>query len=116
MHRYSILALGAFDYILNKTGNALIRYRPEEVVAVIDPEKAGQTAQQVLGWGGDIPCVSSFNDTKGSDSTHLVIGSAPQGGDLNDAYRKEIRDAIISGCHIISGMHILNRHLGAHFQ
>ena len=106
MYRYSILALGAFDYILNKTGNALIRYRPEEVVAVIDPEKAGQTAQQVLGWGGDIPCVSSFNDTKGSDSTHLVIGSAPQGGDLNDAYRKEIRDAIISGCHIISGMHI----------
>ena len=50
MHRYSILALGAFDYILNKTGNALIRYRPEEVVAVIDPEKA----KVFLGYGSTV--------------------------------------------------------------
>ena len=52
MKRYAVLAIGAFDYILNKTGNMLIRYCPDEVVAVIDPEKVGQTAEQVLGWGG----------------------------------------------------------------
>ena len=39
--RYAILAIGAFDYIENKTGNMLIRNRPGEVVSVIDPEKAG---------------------------------------------------------------------------
>ena len=37
MSRYVILALGSFDYIENKTGNMLIRYKPDEVVAVIDP-------------------------------------------------------------------------------
>ena len=40
MPRYAILAIGAFDYIYSKTGNMLIRYRPDEVVAVIDPEQA----------------------------------------------------------------------------
>ena len=106
MKRYAVLAIGAFDYILNKTGNMLIRYYPDEVVAVIDPEKAGQTAEQVLGWGGDIPCVASFSEAAPHQPTHLVIGSAPPGGVLNNAHRYEIENAIKSGCNIISGMHV----------
>ena len=97
MKRYAVLAIGAFDYILNKTGNMLIRYCPDEVVAVVDPEKAGQTAEQVLGWGGDIPCVASFSEAAPHQPTHLVIGSAPPGGVLNNAHRYEIENAIKSG-------------------
>ena len=37
--RIVILCHRAFNYIYNKTGNMLIRYRPEDVVAVIDREK-----------------------------------------------------------------------------
>ncbi|GIR23429.1 hypothetical protein CM15mP37_09340 [bacterium] len=33
-----ILCHGAFNYIKNKTGNMLIRYRESDVVAVIDHE------------------------------------------------------------------------------
>ena len=106
MPRYAILAIGAFDYIYSKTGNMLIRYRSEEVVVVIDPEQAGKTADKVLGWGGDIPCVASFSDAKYFSPTHLVIGSAPPGGNLDDANRKEIREAVQNGCHIINGMHV----------
>ncbi len=105
MSRYTILALNAFDYILNKTGNMLIRYRPEEVVAVIDPVKAGMTAQEVLGYGGNIPVVSSFEATKSFTPDTLVIGSAPQGGIINAAYRREIRAGIKFRCNVISGMH-----------
>ena len=61
----------------------LIRYCNDKVVAIIDPHKAGKTAKQVLGWGGDIPCVSSFKETIEFSPTHLVIGSAPQGGTLD---------------------------------
>ncbi|MEC9376970.1 MAG: DUF1611 domain-containing protein [Candidatus Neomarinimicrobiota bacterium] len=106
MKRYAVLAIGAFDYILNKTGNMLIRYCPDEVVAVVDPEKAGQTAEQVLGWGGEIPCVASFLEAAPHQPTHLVIGSAPQGGVLDNAHRNEIENAVKAGCHIISGMHV----------
>jgi len=106
MPKYAILALGVFDYILSKTGNALIRYHPENVVGVIDPKQAGKTAKQVLGWGGEIPCVSSINELLKFSPTHLVIGSAPQGGTINEAYRREIIDGLKAGCHLISGMHV----------
>ena len=46
MPRYVILAIGSFNYIHSKTGNMLIRYCNDKVVAIIDPDKAGKTANQ----------------------------------------------------------------------
>ena len=43
MPDFTILCPGSFDYISNKTGNMLIRYRPQEVCCVIDQNKADQT-------------------------------------------------------------------------
>ena len=106
MPRYVILAHGAFDYIYSKTGNMLIRYRAEDVCAVIDSSQTGKTADEILGWGGNIPCVGSFNETKQFSPTHLVIGSAPQGGTLDKDNLMEIDNAIDYGCDIISGMHV----------
>ena len=53
--KFVILSSGVFNYMLNKTGNMLLRYRPEDVCAVISPEHAGKTAQDVIGYGGKIP-------------------------------------------------------------
>ena len=105
MSRFVILAIGSFDYIKNKTGNMLIRYKPDQVLAVIDPYKEGKTAEEVIGYGGDIPCVKSFMDAKKYSPTHLVVGNAPQGGVLDKKSKSEIHDAIQNGCDIISGMH-----------
>ena len=105
MLRYVILAIGSFDYIENKTGNMLIRYQPDKVVAVIDPYKAGKTAKEVLGWGDNIPCVRTFMDAKNFKPTHLVIGNAPKGGILDKNAKIEVEIAIQNGCDIISGMH-----------
>ena len=101
----SILAHNSFDYIYSKTGNMLIRYRPEDICAVIDSSQSGKTAKDVLGWGGSIPCVANFLEAKKFRPTHLVIGSAPQGGTLDRKSLIEIDDAIEYGCDIISGMH-----------
>ena len=60
MASFAILCPNAFDYILNKTGNMLIRYRSEDVCCVIDPITSGKTAQDILGFGGEIPVVSNF--------------------------------------------------------
>ena len=105
MPAYAILCPDAFDYILNKTGNMLIRYRPQDVCCVIDPGKAGRTAQDVLGFGGEIPVVSNFKAATEFDPNAMLIGSAPQGGFINEQYRKELKDAIQYGCDIYSGMH-----------
>ena len=107
MPRYAILAHESFDYILSKTGNMLIRYKPNEVCAVIDRNHYGKTAEDVLGWGGSIPCVLNFDQAKQYAPTHLVIGNAPQGGGLDNKSLIEIEKAISYGCDIISGMHSL---------
>ncbi len=106
MKRIVILAIDAFDYILNKTGNMLLRYRPEDVVAIIDPKKANKTANSVLGYGGDVPVVSSFKETLHLHPDSLVIGNAPPGGIINDDYRDEISEAIQAKCDIYNGMHV----------
>ncbi len=103
--KFAILSHDAFNYILNKTGNMLIRYRTDEVVAVIDRSKTGKTAKSELGYGGDIPVVDSFNSAKAFNPDTLVIGNASQGGFISPAYRAEVVDAIKTGCDIISGMH-----------
>mgnify|MGYP006115347175 FL=1 len=100
-----ILCHDAFDYILNKTGNMLIRYRTDEVVAIIDKSKVGETAESVLGYGGDIPVMENFKRCNDVKPDTLVIGNASQGGFISEAYRKEVVAAIQSGCDIISGMH-----------
>jgi len=103
--RVAILCHNAFNYILNKTGNMLIRYRTDEVVAVIDKSKTGKTAEIELGYGGDIPVVESFKACISKKPDTLVIGNASQGGFISKEYRKEVIAAIESGCDVISGMH-----------
>ena len=77
--RIVILCHGAFNYILNKTGNMLIRYRPEDVVSVIDWEKSGTISETELGYGGDIPVVENFDACVQFKPDTLVIGNASQG-------------------------------------
>ena len=101
MSRFVVLAINSFNHIENKTGNMLIRYRQDEVVAVIDPEKKGLTSKDVIGIGESIPVVESFNDAKKYHPDHLVIGNAPQGGIVSKHMYLEIEEAIKNGINII---------------
>ena len=105
MSRFVVLAINSFNHIENKTGNMLIRYMQDEVVAIIDPEKKGLTSNDVIQIGGDIPVVGSFNDAKKYKPDHLVIGNAPQGGIVSNQMFIEIKEAIRNGINIVSGMH-----------
>ena len=58
--RFLILADGLFGPDSSKTANACIRYTPERVVGVIDGTRAGRTAADVFGFGGDIPVVATL--------------------------------------------------------
>ena len=83
----------------------LIRYRPDEVVAVIDREKVGSSCEKEVGVGGDTPVLSDFNASLHLKPDTLVIGNATQGGFITEEYRQEIANALNSGCDVISGMH-----------
>jgi uncharacterized NAD-dependent epimerase/dehydratase family protein len=105
--RLLLLAEGRFSPLRSKTANGAIAYLHDEVVAVIDSTKAGMTAQQVLGYGGDIPVIAGLAEGLVFKPTHLLIGIAPSGGRLPDSWRTMINDALSSHLHILSGLHTI---------
>ncbi len=103
--RFLILADGDFGPMTSKTANSVIRYRPQQVVGVLDRELAGRTAQDVLGFGGAIPVVGSMQDGLALKPTAVLIGIAPAGGRLPPAWRDWLSEALDAGCELWSGLH-----------
>ncbi len=104
MHRrLVILTQGYSRQLRAKTAVSLLRYRPEEVVAVLDTEEAGKTAEQVFGVGGDIPVVGSLDGAHNANT--LLIGIATPGGFLPEPMRDVILEAIHKGLDVVSGLH-----------
>lgn len=102
----AILAEGQLGVFTAKTAVCVIRYRPRDVVAVIDSTKAGTTAQEHIGVGAGIPVVSSVEETLKWEPDTLIVGIAPPGGGLPREFRKHILDAIRAGMNVLSGLHV----------
>lgn len=103
--RFLILADEKFGPMTSKTANGCIRYTPEQVVAVLDTTQAGRTAEQVLGFGGDIPVVGTFEEGLAQGPNALLIGIAPTGGQLPPHWRDWIRKALVNRLPIWNGLH-----------
>ncbi len=105
MKRYVILAEGAFDEEA-KTATGVMRYAQSPTVAVIDSTRAGTVAgDHVPGLKSDVPVVSTLADTLAFEPTTLLVGVAPAGGKLPDAYRRAILEALENGLDVESGLH-----------
>ena len=104
----TILCEGSFGVETAKTAASAVRYQPERVGSVIDARFAGQTVGEALGFGGDIPIVATFEEALALDPRPeaLLVGIAPQGGRLPDAWRPVLVGALEAGLDIISGLHV----------
>ncbi len=109
MRRIAILAEGSFDRQGAKTAVGVLRYSQDTVVAVIDSTHAGQDAAVALGDpsgpGRGVPIVANFAATLPFDPDTLLIGIAPIGGRLPDAWRSEVLAALRAGLEVVSGLH-----------
>ena len=103
--RLAILADGHLDFHFGKTATGVIRYRPGDVVAVIEPRFAGQTTQSALGFGGGIPIVSSLDEALIYKPDALLIGVATRGGLIPPEWLPALHRAIDNRLDIISGLH-----------
>ena len=104
-HRFLIIAEGNFGPETSKTANSAIRYIPDRVAAVLDSSARGRTAGDVLGYGGDIPVVRTFEDGLRHAPNAIMIGIAPAGGQLPEAWRRWILAALDRGMYVWSGLH-----------
>jgi uncharacterized NAD-dependent epimerase/dehydratase family protein len=105
--RILAVAEGRFSPLKSKTANGAIAYLPGEVVGIVDSTKAGMTAQQVLGYGGEIPVLRTLEEGLNLHPTHMLIGIAPPGGRLPEVWRDLIRQSIKARLHILSGLHTI---------
>ncbi len=103
--RHLIYADGQFGSPASKTGNSVIRYAPRDVAAVLDRRLASGRANDVLGFGGDIPIVASVEDGVALGATSLLVGVAVVGSGLPPELRSALHAAIDRGLDIWNGLH-----------
>jgi uncharacterized NAD-dependent epimerase/dehydratase family protein len=106
--RLAILAEGLFADFHAKTAHGVIRYGRREVVAVVDSQHAGRTADEVVPFClRPVPIVASVADAIGHGASCLLIGVAPTGGKLDPAWRAMLLEAIDAGLDVEAGLHSL---------
>jgi uncharacterized NAD-dependent epimerase/dehydratase family protein len=107
LRRLVILAEGQFAPHSAKTAYGVIRYGRDDVVAVLDSSRAGQNVSTYLP-GHDIPIVATLSESLAlpNPPDALLIGIAPTGGRLPDAWRSTILAAIEAGLDVLSGLHM----------
>jgi uncharacterized NAD-dependent epimerase/dehydratase family protein len=97
--RLLILAEGfSDDPHHGKTLRGVLRYRPEEVLAVLDSRRAGETE-------GGAPVVGDVAAAMRFRPTTALVGVATQGGRFPPAWRELLKDSIRAGLDVENGLH-----------
>lgn len=104
---------GAFGTPNGKTAHGLVRRTERyKILGVIDSVRSGLDAGEVLDnrrsgipiYGGLKEALSRLVD-EGHPVSHFVIGLAPDGGRLAAEDRTAVREALLNGLHVDSGLH-----------
>jgi uncharacterized NAD-dependent epimerase/dehydratase family protein len=104
--RHAVLTEGFLTDPHGKTAHGVIRYRPEQVVAVIDSQHAGKRVCDVVpSLRSDAPIVASVREALAYEPRSLLIGFATDGGAIPPKLRAPIVEAIDAGLDVISGLH-----------
>ncbi len=97
--RYLVLAEGfSGDPHYGKTARGVIRYRRDDVVAVLDSTRAGEMQH-------GLPVVATVDDALSFDPTTALVGVATEGGRFPPAWRELLKSCIRKGLDLESGLH-----------
>jgi uncharacterized NAD-dependent epimerase/dehydratase family protein len=104
-HRVAILLHEGIQGAYGKTGLALLRYSQIPIVAVIDRQCAGGSLPELTGIPCKVPIVASLTEALSYAPNVLVIGIAPSGGVLPEAWRQEVKQGVAAGLSVVNGLH-----------
>ena len=98
--RYLVLAEGkSGDVHYGKTARGVIRYRREDVVAVLDSARAGETID-------GLPIVATVEEALGFEPETALVGVATQGGRFPPEWRDLLKACVASGLDLENGLHV----------
>jgi uncharacterized NAD-dependent epimerase/dehydratase family protein len=89
-----------------KMGLGVLRYSPNPIVAVIDSSFAGRSTDE-FGVPRSVPILSSVTDAVSLGASALILGIAPPGGLIPEAWYVDIDAAVASGLSVVNGLHDL---------
>ncbi|QDU25337.1 hypothetical protein ETAA8_04020 [Anatilimnocola aggregata] len=88
-----------------KTAANVIRYRREEVVAMLDSTQVGKNSRDLFAvtTGEPVPVIANLDEAPSANT--LLLGIAPPGGKIPASWRKIILQAIGRKMDVVSGLH-----------
>jgi uncharacterized NAD-dependent epimerase/dehydratase family protein len=98
--RYLVLAEGfSGDPHYGKTAQGVVRYRRDDVVAILDSTRAGETED-------GLPVVGAVDEALGLEPTTALVGVATQGGRFPPEWIELIRSCVERGLDVENGLHV----------
>jgi uncharacterized NAD-dependent epimerase/dehydratase family protein len=98
--RYLLLAEGSSgDPLYGKTMRGVLRYRREDVVAILDSTRVGETEDGV-------PVVGSIQQAVPLGPTTALVGVVTQGGYFPPAWMQLLRACVENGLDVENGLHV----------
>jgi uncharacterized NAD-dependent epimerase/dehydratase family protein len=98
--RYLLLAEGSSgDPLYGKTMRGVLRYRREDVVAILDSTRVGETEDGV-------PVVGSIQQAVPLGPTTALVGVVTQGGYFPPAWMQLLRACVENGLDVVNGLHV----------
>src|SRR3954468_4528558 len=87
-----------------KTAVGVLRYSPDPIVGLVDPERAGKTGGDVYNVRPDVPIFPRVPGLP-ANTGRLLVGIASSGGALPPEMRVEVVPAIERGIDVYNGLH-----------
>lgn len=103
--RILLLTEGRLGPFTSKTAASLLRYRPDDIVGLLDSDAAGGDIREWIPWSPHLPIVPTLADAERLSPDSLFIGVAPIGGRVPPAMRLHIAEALERGIDVVSGLH-----------
>jgi uncharacterized NAD-dependent epimerase/dehydratase family protein len=101
----AIFMPGAMQDRSGKMGFGVLRYSPNPIACVIDPDFAGLDAKDVTGIPRSAPVVATVAEAKALGAEVFLLGIAPQGGNIPAEWYPVIDEAWGLGLSIANGLH-----------
>jgi uncharacterized NAD-dependent epimerase/dehydratase family protein len=96
---------GSLGLDLGKMGYGVLRYSPNPVACVVDSQFAGREQGEITGIPRPCPVVASVDDARDLGAEVLVLGIAPPGGLIPEAWYPDIDGAVRRGMSVVNGLH-----------
>ncbi|MBU0616827.1 MAG: DUF1611 domain-containing protein, partial [Planctomycetes bacterium] len=103
--RILLLTEGNLGVFTSKTATVLLRFRGEDVVAVIDSAFAGQDLPAIIPASPARPILADVSSAAQLEPDVLFVGIHPAGGALPATFRQQIAAALRVGIDVVSGLH-----------